>query len=122
MFPLIDVVFLLLTFFLYSQLVTAEVRTLPVELTAANVGELSPDQLFAVTIDRDGMFYFNEEALSEAALQDRLDWLASRPDEPMLFIAMAAESGGVDRGPLLAQVIAWCAEKGVNATIVGEAN
>jgi len=133
MMPLIDVVFLLLTFFIYALMVTVQAEVLPVALAPVGTGEaVEPAEIVAITIDAEGDFYFDREPVSQAELDRRLTALASQPpaDRPQLFVAMeeslagsAAPVGGeagseaeedagpdrgpaIDRGPLLIRLIA----------------
>lgn len=91
MTPLIDVVFLLLTFFILSLLVTVRADVLPVQLSPVGTGEAAePGRITAITIDAGGEFYLDREPVSETELDRRLEELADMPDEqrPRIFIAM----------------------------------
>jgi biopolymer transport protein ExbD len=78
MLPLIDVVFLLLVFFIYAMLSMAVHRGLTVELPASATAELEREQILSVTVKHTGggaEYFVDEEpvALSEMAdfLKDR---------------------------------------------------
>ena len=78
MLPLIDVVFLLLVFFIYAMLSMAVHRGLTVELPASATAELDREQILSVTVKHTGggaEYFVDEEpvALSEMAdfLKDR---------------------------------------------------
>ncbi len=125
--PLIDVVFLLLTFFIYSLVLTVQAQVLPVQLTGIASGDpAEPGRVDAVTIDRAGQLYFNREPVSPAELEARLASIAEADEQVMLFVAMeeAAEAGevagGVDRGPMLVELIERIERAGVtDFAIVG---
>ena len=73
MLPLIDIVFLLLVFFIYAMLSMAVHRGLTVELPASTTAELEKEQTLAVTVKyrAAGAEYFVDEepvALAEMAV------------------------------------------------------
>jgi biopolymer transport protein ExbD len=118
--PMIDVIFLLLTFFIYALVTMVEAQVLPVGLTTLSTGEQAePGQYAAVTIDRQGEKYFNREPISDEALQQKLRSIAKQENPPRLLLAMAVGQpagdtvGGqgpatrpvVDRGPMLIELI-----------------
>lgn len=116
MLPMIDVIFLLLTFFIYSMVMMVRADVLPVQLVPVRSGtQAQPADIAAVTIDRAGRYYLNREPVSPDELDQRLAELAQRDQPPKLFLAMeeaagtdAADAGGdepVDRGPLLIGLI-----------------
>jgi len=129
MTPLIDVVFLLLTFFILSLLVTVRAEVLPVQLSPVGTGEsVEPGRIAAITIDARGEFYFDREPVTEQELDQRLAALAETPDDqrPRIFVAMeqslqsaarsdaapnedgeadAATEPTADRGPILLRLI-----------------
>jgi len=121
MFPLMDVVFLLLTFFIYNTLITPETRTLPVDLTVAKAGVTGGDQFYAVTIDAEGGLFFNQEPTTLDGITTELEAMARMNPVPPLYLAMQAESaGGRDRGVLWVQLIEACFSAGItDLNIVG---
>lgn len=131
MMPLIDVVFLLLTFFIYALMVTVQAEVLPVALAPVGTGEAAdPGEIVAITIDAQGDYYFDREPVSREELDRRLASLASLDpaDRPRLFVALEeslseapageaatqepgnvegepASRAAVDRGPLLIRLV-----------------
>lgn len=61
MLPLIDIVFLLLVFFIYAMLSMAVHRGLPVILPASSSAEVDKDLILSVTIKTDGTIFVDEE-------------------------------------------------------------
>ena len=59
MLPLIDIVFLLLVFFIYAMLSMAVHRGLPVLLPASASAEIDKDLVLSVTIKKDGAVYID---------------------------------------------------------------
>ncbi|MEX0774461.1 MAG: biopolymer transporter ExbD [Phycisphaeraceae bacterium] len=106
MTPMIDVVFLLLTFFIYSFVMMIEANVLPGRLLpVASGGEVGTQgAVQAITVGRDGALFFNREAVTMAQLDAKLAELASRPDPPRIYLAML-EEGDVDRGPVLVALV-----------------
>ena len=127
--PLIDVVFLLLTFFIYSLVLTVQAQVLPVQLTGIASGDpAEPGRVDAITIDRAGQLYFNREPVSGEELDARLASIAEADEQVMLFVAMEDAEGeagevagaGVDRGPVLVALIERIERAGVtDFAIVG---
>lgn len=122
--PLIDVVFLLLTFFIYSLVMMIRAEVLPVKLaalTAANAKTTAVNQTIqAITIDRQGALFFNRERMTLQQLEQRLGPLASQTAKPRLYLAME-DKGAIDRGPLLVNLISRLNAMGItDLVIVGE--
>jgi biopolymer transport protein ExbD len=72
MLPLIDIVFLLLVFFIYAMLSMAVHRGMTVELPASSTAEIDREQILSVTVkymDGAAEYFIDEEpvALSEMA-------------------------------------------------------
>jgi biopolymer transport protein ExbD len=133
--PLIDVVFLLLTFFIYSLIVMRYMpNVLPVKLSPVTAGQAAkPIELQALTIDRAGVVYLNREALPPSEIDARLAELGAIQDTIKLVIAMeeldAAARGepaaevevAVDRGPALMDLIGRVRRAGIeNFDLLGD--
>jgi biopolymer transport protein ExbD len=126
--PLIDVIFLLLTFFIYSLVTMVRAEILPVQLQALTTGESAkPAVVVAVTIDSQGGLYLNRVLIDEAGLEERLGEIARSEAKPKLFLALedsgpASEAGTVvDRGPVLIELIERVRRAGIeDFSIVGE--
>ena len=63
MIPLIDVVFLLLVFFIYSMLSMAVHRGIIVALPESVMAEIEPEDLFSITIKSDGSIFLDKESV-----------------------------------------------------------
>jgi len=126
--PLIDVIFLLLTFFIYSLVTMVRAEILPVELQTITTGRAAePTAILAITIDQQGGLYLNRDPVSEETLDARLSEVAALDDPPTLFLAledvMPSGSGGAvtDRGPMLVGLIERVRQAGLaDFNIVGE--
>lgn len=122
MTPLIDVIFLLLTFFIYSLITMVRVDVLPVSLAGLVGGSASTaSQIDAVTIDRTGSVFWNREAIDWVELDRRLDAFAARDDDPTLYLAAEAQ-GDADRLPVMLRLMERVQAAGVaNIAVVGPA-
>ena len=64
MLPLIDIVFLLLVFFIYAMLSMAVHRGLPVVLPKSSTAKIDKHLILSVTIKADGAIYLDKERIS----------------------------------------------------------
>ena len=132
--PLIDVIFLLLTFFIYSLVTMVRAEILPVQLQPLTTSRAAePASILAITIDSRGRYYVNREPISAESLDAKLSEIAKLDDPPTLFLAMEdapqadgsmheqLPGSGVDRGPLLINLIDHVRQAGMTEfNIVGE--
>ena len=72
MLPLIDIVFLLLVFFIYAMLSMAVHRGLPVTLPTSTTSNIDKKLLLSVTIKADGPIYVDEERVTLGSLSEVL--------------------------------------------------
>lgn len=78
MLPLIDVVFLLLVFFIYAMLSMVVHHGLKVDLPSAGSVSLEKEDYIAITIDAENHLFLNEEPVEFEGLAERV--LALRGD------------------------------------------
>lgn len=92
MLPLIDIVFLLLVFFIYAMLSMAVHRGLPVELPDSKVAMTGTGDLHAVTIKGNGTLFLDQEEIRLDELTERLQaisvdsGLTAAADKPGLLL------------------------------------
>jgi len=93
MTPLIDVVFLLLIFFMLTASFT-QAQRLKVELPKTEQGESSQDQSkdWTIEIDAQGSYALNGEALAPEQLESRLRELPERTEETVVLIRADAKT------------------------------
>ncbi|MBW1997371.1 MAG: biopolymer transporter ExbD [Deltaproteobacteria bacterium] len=72
MLPLIDIVFLLLVFFIYAMLSMAVHRGLPVKLPASSTAKIDRQLLLSITVKQDGTIYLDKERVELEALEEAL--------------------------------------------------
>ncbi|MCP4175114.1 MAG: biopolymer transporter ExbD [Fuerstiella sp.] len=76
--PLIDVVFLLIIFFLVASHFVRSEQAEPVDLPSATGGDTKRDEALhrlTVTVDRDGQMFISAEAQSQQSVFQRIDGL-----------------------------------------------
>ena len=76
--PLIDIVFLLLVFFIYAMLSMAVHRGLPVDLPMSQSAEIDQKLTLSVTIKDDGLIHIDK---TPVALEDLTEILRARSEE-----------------------------------------
>jgi biopolymer transport protein ExbD len=72
MIPLIDVVFLLLVFFIYSMLSMTVHRGLPVNLPTASTAAVDKKAFITITLQRDGRFFLEDREVDTRTLPSLL--------------------------------------------------
>ncbi len=72
MIPLVDIIFLLLVFFIYSMLSMAVYRGIPVTLPNAETVENAMDQAVFITVDKKGKVFVDRESVAMDELLSRL--------------------------------------------------
>ena len=75
MLPLIDIVFLLLVFFIYAMLSMAVHHGLPVVLPNSSTAKIDKDLVLSVTVKEDGTIYVDKE---QVGLQNLAEFLKIR--------------------------------------------
>jgi len=72
MLPLIDIVFLLLVFFIYAMLSMAVHRGLPVILPTSSTAKIDKHLILSVTVKADGTIYLDKERILMENLENAL--------------------------------------------------
>ncbi len=112
--PLIDVIFLLITFFIYALVLMVRADLLPVELPELSAGTPTEGRRpIVVMIDSRGEFFVDAEPVDDVdAVVFRLRAIREeRPDDP-LFLA-ADREGSTDRLPGFFTLVDRLREAGV---------
>jgi len=86
MLPLIDIVFLLLVFFIYAMLSMAVHRGLPVELPLSTTAEIDKKLILSVTVKADEAIYVNKERVSLSELTEVLRSKTGSAREPGVLV------------------------------------
>jgi biopolymer transport protein ExbD len=117
--PLIDVIFLLITFFIYAMVLMIRAELLPVQMQAFASGETArPSPVIALTIDRDGVLYLNREPIGLETVVARLRAEQAADPEAVIYLA-ADERGERDRLPVFLDLYDRLAFAGLDIKLVG---
>lgn len=81
MLPLIDIVFLLLVFFIYAMLSMAVHRGLPVVLPTSSTAKIDKRLVLSVTVKSDGTIYVDKAPVSLESLKEMLMRKSQQSDE-----------------------------------------
>ena len=123
MMPLIDVIFLILTFFIYAMVLMVRIEVLPVPMESYAGGEAAePSPAVTLTIALDGQVFVDREPV---ALEDVLAAVRQRKamdPETTIYIVMADGEGTVDRGPVLTALWDSLKDAGLEIGLVGAPN
>ena len=68
--PMIDMMFLLLIFFIVSTMYMSELRTIPVKLPVATQTQTQTANRFTVTIKADGAYWLGDQLIDKYDLMD----------------------------------------------------
>ncbi len=66
--PMIDTIFFLLVFFMISTLSMSQFKGMPVNLPKAASGQQAPAESAAITIDKEGRLFLNQQAIDKSLL------------------------------------------------------
>lgn len=83
---MIDTIFFLLVFFMISTLSMTQFKGLAVNLPKAASGEQASAESAAITIDKDGRLFLNQQAVDKAALGDALKQQLANNAEMLVVI------------------------------------
>lgn len=86
MLPLIDIVFLLLVFFIYAMLSMAVHRGLPVELPLSSAAEIDKKLTLSISVEADQTIYLDKERVDLQQLTEVLRARAARIRQPGVLI------------------------------------
>ena len=86
MLPLIDIVFLLLVFFIYAMLSMAVHRGLPVELPVSRTAQIDQRLVLSITVKADGRIFLDKQAVAPADLTTVLKDKIDRAQEPGVLL------------------------------------
>lgn len=120
MLPLIDVVFLLLTFFIYAMIVLIQADSLRMKYDPVTGGQqLEQVGHRNVTIDLSGQVFLDGQRISLPALGEAFERMADQDPQPALFILTQSEldrqpgQAVVDRLPIFHQVLGLASQAGI---------
>ena len=86
MLPLIDIVFLLLVFFIYAMLSMAVHHGLPIDLPISSSAEIDKKLVLSITVKADGSVYLDKKFVALSDLTRRLKKEAEGHKEPGVLL------------------------------------
>lgn len=123
MMPLIDVIFLILTFFVYAMVLMVRVDMLPVPLESYASGESpDPDPAIAVTLRLDGTVFVGQQETGTEGMLEAIESARTDTPETIVYLVLEAGDGTTDRGPLLTSVWDRMHRAGIDIKLVGAAS
>ena len=119
--PLIDVIFLILTFFIYAMVLMVRVDMLPVPLESYGSSE-EPKSTPAVgiTLRLDGSIYVGHDQVSMDNVLPTLKEALDAEPGTIVYMVMEAGNGTVDRGPMLTSLWDRLHLAGIDIQLVGQ--
>jgi biopolymer transport protein ExbD len=84
--PMIDTIFFLLVFFMISTLSMTQFKGMPVNLPKAAAGQQAPAESAAITIDKDGRLFLNQQAIDKVGLGEALRQQLAKNAEMLVVI------------------------------------
>jgi biopolymer transport protein ExbD len=118
--PLIDVMLFLLTFFIYSVMVTERVDLVPMELRTYRSGTAAkPAAAATISVDIDGMLYLDRVPVALDEIVSKLEPMRTASPDLVVYLALADGSSKVDRSSLLLDIWDRLQPSKFNVSIVG---
>lgn len=106
--PLIDVIFLLLTFFIYAMVLMDRIELVPLELkpleAGAVVADAAPPPARTLSLDGDGAMFLDRDSITLDAVVPELRRTLEADPETVLYLAVSDEVGPNDRIPVLLEL------------------
>ncbi len=119
--PLIDVIFLILTFFVYAMVLMVRVDMVPVPLESYGSGESTePDPAVAITLKLDGSVWVGQAQTGIDGMLTGVEEARRREPDTVIYLALEAGDGTIDRGPLLTAVWDQLHTAGIDIKLVGQ--
>ncbi len=120
MMPLIDVVFLLLTFFIYAMVLMVRAEVLPVPLESYVSGTAAePQTTISITIAVDGNIYVGKTIVPLEKVADTVQEQFDEKPEAIIYLVVEDGESATDRGPLLTGTWDQLRDQGLEIFLVG---
>ncbi len=119
--PLIDVIFLLLTFFIYAMVLMAPSMLMPMELEQYASAEPAPPQpAVTVSIMLDGSIFVNRQPIALEDVPQRIAELTTEQDSKRVDLALADGPGTTDRAPIITTLLDELQDAGLEIYFMGQ--
>ncbi len=117
--PLIDVIFLLLTFFIYAMVLMVRADLVPMELPSFDAGSpAEPAPAITISIDAAGDLFLDRDPVNLTDLPARLLTAVEQQPDTIVYIAADAQ-GDEDRLPVFLELYDQLAREGLDIRLVG---
>ena len=117
--PLIDVIFLLLTFFIYAMVLMVRAELLPVQMQEFASGTpANPAPAITLSLDMKGDLYLDRQLIALDEVVERLQLALTENPEMVIYLA-ADERGENDRLPRFLELYDRLALAGLDIKLVG---
>lgn len=117
--PLIDVIFLLLTFFIYAMVLMVRAELLPVQMQEFASGQpATPAPAMTLSLDAGGDLFLNRQPVALDDVVPRLQQAVRDDPETVIYLA-ADERGQTDRLPKFLELYDRLALAGLDIKLVG---
>jgi biopolymer transport protein ExbD len=117
--PLIDVIFLLLTFFIYAMVLMIRAELLPVQMQEFAAGKpAQPAPAVTISLDRVGNLYVNRDPVTLDDILERLQTEKAKDPNTVIYLA-SEEIGDHDRLPTFLALYDRLAFAGLDIKLVG---
>jgi biopolymer transport protein ExbD len=118
--PLIDVIFLLLTFFIYAMVLMVRAEILPVPLESYISGTQAETRpTISVTIAVDGNIYVGKTVVQLADIAETITQQIDGSPDTAIYLVVEDGEAIVDRGPLLTGTWDQLRNAGLELFLVG---
>ena len=118
--PMIDVIFLLLVFFIYAMVLMARVDLVPMELHTFETGQpAEPAPAATISIDLEGNVFLDRTPVDIENLADAVRERSAQDPATVVYLAVAEGQGDVDRAPILQTVWDRLRPTGITINLVG---
>jgi biopolymer transport protein ExbD len=117
--PLIDVIFLLLTFFIYAMVLMIRADLLPMEMPEFASGTpATPSPAVTISIDRKGDLFVDREPVTIDTVVEKVKEIVAFDPKTAVYVA-ADKEGSQDRLPMFLALYDQLALEGLNIQLVG---
>ena len=118
--PMIDVIFLLLVFFIYAMVLMVRVDLVPMELHSFQTGQpAEPAPAATISIDLDGNVFLDRKPIDLDELADSVKERTIIDPATVVYLAVAEGPSNTDRAPVLQDVWDRLRPTGVTINLVG---
>ena len=121
--PLIDVVFLLLTFFIYAIVLMVRIEVLPLPLetySSSKSAEAKPS--ITITLAIDGNVYAGKDLVNIYELTQIVTEKKTREPDCVIYVVIESGQSIIDRGPILTSIWDRLNSMGLDILLVGNPN